>query len=252
MLDWIERFDDPDEVRRAWRRLRGFSVLHPDCPDGGRLVTAGITLEVVLTAVLERMQSFVADSHLRRDNRRPEHLRDLRNLTEAAEGPACGYDRARYLRRLIVQQNLFATVSSRTAGRAVLRDLLRFGGTDDPGIPLIDCNIWRRKGSEERDDSPFPRADRDVGTGFDSPLEEEVALHRKAWEMVRRARIAGGDFGELKRAGGQLQRRRQLLLRQLRQLIEVEEPCRAPEGLVFCRHDRGRGFAAIVSGMRPG
>src|SRR5690606_13164763 len=118
-LGRIEAFDDPDQVRTVWRRLRGFSVLDEDCVDGKGLLGAAGLLEMVMMAVLERMQSFVDDSLMRRGRRRPEHLRDLRMLTEASEDRAWGYDRARYVRRLIVQQNLFATVATRAAGRAV-------------------------------------------------------------------------------------------------------------------------------------
>lgn len=225
MLGRIEAFDEPDQVRTVWRRLRSFSVLDEDCADAARLLGAATVLEMVMMATLERMQAFVSDALMQRDRRRPEHLRDLRALTEASEDVASSYDRVRYVRRLIVQQNLFATVTTRLAGRTVLRDLLGYAGVPDPGVAVIDCNIWRRRPASGR--VPFG------GTGAS---DEEVALHRKAWEMVRRVRLAGGEFQELRSAGCQLQRRRQLLLRQLGALNE--------DALAFGRAQTWAAFAA--------
>jgi hypothetical protein len=247
----IERFRDPDDVRTVWRRMRGFSVLHDGCSDGGRLVRAGGAIEVVLLGVIERMQSFVDDASIRRDRRRPEHLRDLRSLTEAAEAPVWKLDRKLYLRRLIVQQNLFAVVSSRCAGRAVLRDLLAYAGAEGPGLPLIDCNIWRRKDRDSWTGERVP-----VRSGVAKPdvtgFAEELALHRKAWEMVRKIRLAGGEPRDLRGASCQLQRRRQLLLRQLREMADHGTRHDVAEELAFCRLTSGRAFSAVFEDLRPG
>lgn len=225
LLGLIEAFDDPDQVRTVWRRLRSFSVLDEDCADGARLLGAAAVLEMLMMATLERMQAFVSDALMQRDRRRPEHLRDLRALTEASEDVASSYDRVRYVRRLIVQQNLFATVTTRVAGRTVLRDLLGYAGVPDPGVAVIDCNIWRRR----------PVSGHKLFSGTGAP-DEEVALHRKAWEMVRRVRLAGGELQELRTAGCQLQRRRQLLLRQLGDLNE--------DALAFGRAPAWAAFSA--------
>ena len=66
---------------------------------------------------------------------------------------------------------------------------------------------------------------------------EALALHRKAWEIVRRVRLAGGDFQELTSAGWQLEKRRQLLLRQLGSL----DPDTGD--LLFARPTEGRPFS---------
>lgn len=264
VLQRVEECDDPDWLRSIWRKLRGVSVLHPDCEDGKRLLKAAGTLEIVFMAVLERMRAFVADSALRGGRRRPEHLRDMRNLTEDAEDRRWNRDTRRFVRRLLVQQNLFAIAESRAAGRRVARDLLGFAGLEEGALPSIDCNVWRVRGgtgsSHRAHGGPgsvtarCAKAGRDAfiavtdppvsDGGDDSPLSAEMRVHLTAWEMVRRVRMAGGDPGDLRRAVSQLERRRHLLRRQLREMNDPSDGS-ARHDMRFCRPS-GRPLSVVI------
>ena len=258
-LGEIGRCDDPDRLRTTWRRLRGIAVLHPDCADGARLVRAAGTLEMVFVAAIERMRAFVADASILGGRRRPEHLRDMRTLSDAAEDRLWDRDTRRYVRRLIVQQNLFAVVRTRTAGRTVARDLLRYADVREGALPAIDCNVWREPGRSPHGCGPgsapgfgilSPTSDGIAHDGERWPeehLTEALELHRRAWEMVRRIRLKGGHFEDLQLAVSQLERRRSLLRRQLDDMA-ADAGSNSPiaDELRFFRTPGERGLSLIV------
>lgn len=255
-LDRIEETDDPDSLRSLWRKLRRISVMDPDCADGAHLLKAAGTLEIAFVAVIERMRGFVEDSSRRGDRRRPEHLRDMRALSEEAEGRQWERDTRRFVRRLIVQQNLFVVAPTRSAGRTVARDLLGFAGVENGALPALDCNVWRvvpepkppamlrsvtvaaaSAATEPALEAGTPAAGSHITPAI--ALTETFDLHRKAWEMVRRVRLAGGDREELRRAASRLERRRALLRRQLRE-IGADIDAGGAYDSRFCRPVAGR------------
>ncbi len=256
-LDRIAECGDPDQLRTIWRRLRGIALLHPRCEDGHRLVRGAGTLEILFVAAIERMRAFIADASILGGRRRPEHLRDMRSLAEAAEDRLWEQDTRRYVRRLIVQQNLFAIVQSRSAGRIVARDLLRYAGIREGALPAIDCNIWREHStsaeSAERTSGAYRTLaasnleERSPSGGHpgDGELSEAVELHRTAWEMVRRLRLAGAHAEDLRLATSRLERRRSLLRRQLRALA-AECGSDGADELRFCSSPGERRISMTV------
>ena len=206
-LDYIEEDATPAELRRVWRALMGLRILDPAAADAEWLLSIAVVLEWVGIALLERMRSWVDDSAAE-GGHRAEFLRDFRETVEAAEGPRAGYDRAAWLRRLIVQQNVHGLASKREDGKDVANRLLAYAGLPPDSTCLLHANVSFMPAA--------PKGDHSGGDDLDRTLREDIEILRRGWAVARAAAIAGfATDPELERAEAQIGSRRDDLSRRI-------------------------------------
>lgn len=149
ILDWLADIDI-DTVRSLWRSLRDFAVLDPACGEGQWLLSVGQLLEPIHLALLSRVQGAIDDEKARRTRRRPEHLRDLRSISERerlSEGVAA---RAGVARRLILKHNLYGIARSAEEIRACRTVLIRFAAPGEGIVTSLDIHAHRWQGRSTR------------------------------------------------------------------------------------------------------
>jgi hypothetical protein len=132
---WLELASE-SQLRAGWRALQTFSVLDPACGRGERLVQALSVLTLVYDAVLERMQSHVADLDYARLRPRANRLRDFRRALEGV--PDSGQERAEHIRGRVLRDNIFGIGGSPEESRATRSRLRRqLGRSPDPAVSAL-------------------------------------------------------------------------------------------------------------------
>lgn len=211
---YVEECGDLEALRGVWRVTRQFRALDLGSPDSGWLLSIGRTLEAVLLALIERMRVWVDDQR-GTPRRRPEYLRDFRQVIEQAEGPQWEFDRRRYVRRLVAQQHLFAATGAGQSHDRWRASLLGFAGVDDASAELLACNVCDLQLMPPR--PPLTRPARSAGRRSSSSAAAcgaDVDILRRAWCAVRSAELLKyGATAEVARAGRQIEARRRDLLR---------------------------------------
>jgi hypothetical protein len=118
---WIGRQESAAVLRAVWRSLGEVAVLDPDCGEGDWLLETAGVLESLLAACMERMRCLLDDAGP--TGRRGGRLADLDTLVSLSENRAVHPGPETFIRRLILQRNLFAVVGSRGEAKPLVRRL---------------------------------------------------------------------------------------------------------------------------------
>lgn len=248
IVEVVTALDAVSQLRRFWSALLSLRILHRGCGRGSWLLCTARLLEPLYLAGLDRMRAWIDEAaHLDR-GRRPEHLKDLRAQVAAAE-ESRALDPVLYVRRLILQRNLFGLAETPAAHRAARRALLRYCGSRRPGLAVLDMNLGCL-------DEPY-RARDAVGQpppppGWVVPGSTSEELEMLAWtrDALREHRLLGERPAfQLNVAAVELHRRRLRLLASLSEASAAGERSSGPtrEDAVFLRSPPG-SFDIVHSG----
>lgn len=203
LVRFIEGSEEVPPLRSIWKAIRGIRILDPDCESPDWIAARASALALIYVAVLERMRAWVDDLD-RVPKRRPEHLRDFKEVVEAAESARWGVDRARWVRCEILRRSLFAVHRSGVAQERFRSWARGWAGDVAPEhLPLVVNSS---------------ACDRPCG---DVPVTSREST-RPVVDVLQRSLTAARDaFGtadwtreELARAAEQIEHRRMLLLQQ--------------------------------------
>lgn len=107
LLRFIAASEEVVPLRRLWKAARGIRILDRDCTSPEWIAQRASALELIYLALLERMRVWVDDLD-QAAKRRPEHLRDFKEVVQAAEAERWGADRTQWVRWQILRRNVFA------------------------------------------------------------------------------------------------------------------------------------------------
>ncbi|MEX2581944.1 MAG: hypothetical protein WD766_01645 [Gemmatimonadota bacterium] len=219
LVDHVVGSEDVGKIRRLWRTIGEISLLDLDCGSGEWLGAAAEVLEPIYLACLDRMRSFVDDAAAAGDGRRPEFLSDLRSIVEAAEDDRQNDGPEEYVRRLLVQRNLYGVAKGRGDLRATGERLARYARRRrgrGVGEKVVDANIVLLRGATGAAVRARVRAGRVGGRAVRvwerSDLGEAAEILSQTAMMLRAKREAREGSREVRSGMESLRRRRDALL----------------------------------------
>jgi len=131
---WIGRQESPRVLRAVWRALGEVALLDPDCGEGDWLLGNARVLESLHAACLERMRCLLDDAGP--SGCREGRLADLAALVTLSEDRAVHPGPVVFIRRLILQRNLYSVVRSRREARSLVRRVREYGELSRPAIGI--------------------------------------------------------------------------------------------------------------------
>lgn len=202
LVRMIERSQEAPLLRRIWKATRGLRILDPDCEFPDWIAARASPLEQICLALLERMRAWVDDLE-RGPKRRPEHLRDFKEVVEAAEGERWQADRVRRIRCEILRRNIF-TLHRDAGAQERFRCWARgwVGDVAPEHMPLV-LNCCLRRGPQDA----LPTVSRESKVPGADVLRRSLKAARDAFGTAEWTRK------ELSDAAEQIERRRMLLFR---------------------------------------
>ncbi|MQA89060.1 MAG: hypothetical protein GEU90_02315 [Gemmatimonas sp.] len=202
---------DVRPLRRLWSGLERLTILDEACGTGDWLFSTGRILESIYIACVDRMRAWLDDLEVAGHCRRPEYLSDFRAIVRMAEDSRLHPTPEVFVRRLLLQRNLFGISSVGREIRISRRALLEFGRFGDGGIPAFDLNIVP---SVARSAPMGPARDTSEGCGMRQKADdsEEFEVLARTLSLLRSYRLCGDGSREAFRlAAIELTRRRRIM-----------------------------------------